>query len=174
MPRTCTICNHEKRAEIDQALVNNEPLRNIAERYGTTPQTLLRHKKSHLSKAIVQAKQAETIIQADKLLDEMSRIIRDTRDIYDRARKNHDDELALKAVKEMRENNKLLLIAQGDIPAGPVITVEVVSERENLLLEIIMEAIRSEADPETTQRIIGRIQSRSASLPAPQPVGPAQ
>jgi DNA-directed RNA polymerase subunit RPC12/RpoP len=44
MPRTCTVCRHEKRQEIDRALLVGRPLRNIAEEFGTSRMALCRHK----------------------------------------------------------------------------------------------------------------------------------
>lgn len=54
MPPTCTVCSHEKRREIDKALVNGESLRDIARRHGPLKDALHRHReciKSQLAKA---------------------------------------------------------------------------------------------------------------------------
>lgn len=55
MPRTCSVCAHPKRADIDKALVANEPLRNVAKRYGTSATALHRHKRDHLAELLAQA-----------------------------------------------------------------------------------------------------------------------
>lgn len=81
--------------------------------------------------------------------------------------------LAVKNIQDFERLVKLDLQLMGDNP-GNVITVQVVNERENLYFEIVTEAIRSEADPATADRIIGHIQRRCASLSAPQRIGPAQ
>ncbi len=49
MPRTCTICGHPKRAEIDKALRDGEESnRRIAARFGVAEASIRRHKKNHL------------------------------------------------------------------------------------------------------------------------------
>jgi hypothetical protein len=54
MPRSCTICQHPQRAEIDKALVAGEPLRNVAECYATSATALHRH-KAHIGQALANA-----------------------------------------------------------------------------------------------------------------------
>src|SRR5690348_12763617 len=56
--RPCTICTHPKRAEIDKALLDGVALRKIASAYGTTPQSVIRHRDAHL-KRLLQAAAAE-------------------------------------------------------------------------------------------------------------------
>jgi len=46
MPRPCSLCHHPKRQAIDEALAAKTPLRNIAERFETSPAALHRH-QSH-------------------------------------------------------------------------------------------------------------------------------
>ena len=36
MPRTCTICRHADRAELDQALIEHRPYRDIARQFGVS------------------------------------------------------------------------------------------------------------------------------------------
>ena len=57
MARTCTICAHDKRGEIEQALVANDSFRAIAERFGTSIGSLHRHKQKHLPALLAQAQQ---------------------------------------------------------------------------------------------------------------------
>jgi hypothetical protein len=48
MARPCTICNHPRRSEIDKALVESRPIREIMTRFAVQDDALLRHKKKHL------------------------------------------------------------------------------------------------------------------------------
>jgi hypothetical protein len=59
--RTCTVCSHPERHEIDRALVKaSTPYRDIALRYGLgSHMAVMRHKADHLLPAIVEAWQAE-------------------------------------------------------------------------------------------------------------------
>ena len=45
--RLCTICNHERRAQIELALVHQVPTRVLAKRFGLSRDALYRHKRNH-------------------------------------------------------------------------------------------------------------------------------
>src|ERR1700677_1805523 len=66
MHRSCTVCAHPRRAEIDAALVGGTTLREIAGRTGTTKSALDRH-RPHVAKVIAQARQESLIAQARTL-----------------------------------------------------------------------------------------------------------
>jgi hypothetical protein len=68
MPQSCTICRHLGRIAIDGALVEREPLRDIAERSGTTATSLHRHRQ-HLPADLALAKVAREMVNASGLLD---------------------------------------------------------------------------------------------------------
>src|SRR5579864_715807 len=67
MPRTCTICRHERCQEIDKALVAGDAFRNIANRFETSWQAIRRH-RNHLPDQVVRAHEAKEIARADDLL----------------------------------------------------------------------------------------------------------
>jgi len=69
MPRTCTVCNHSKREPIERALLAGESYRHIAARFGTSSSALVRHKADHLPASLMRAHDAEEILRADSLLD---------------------------------------------------------------------------------------------------------
>ena len=48
MPRTCIVCSHQSRTEIDEALLGGEALRSIAEHFSLSVGSVYRH-KSHVS-----------------------------------------------------------------------------------------------------------------------------
>jgi hypothetical protein len=54
MPNVCSICRHDDREEIDQALLGGTPYRTIAERKGVSLGALNRH-KAHVSARLVNA-----------------------------------------------------------------------------------------------------------------------
>lgn len=59
MPRVCTICTHERRGEIDRALVGGTPYRDVSGRFGTSKSALERHKAEHLPALLAQVKRDE-------------------------------------------------------------------------------------------------------------------
>lgn len=69
MPRTCTICQHPQRAEIDAAAIAGTPYRSIAKQFHAGPAAVLRHNSEHLLAELVKAKQAEDVSRATDLLE---------------------------------------------------------------------------------------------------------
>jgi hypothetical protein len=48
MPRTCTVCTHPDKAEIDRLLLEGKPFRYVAAQYGTSTSALVRHKANDI------------------------------------------------------------------------------------------------------------------------------
>jgi hypothetical protein len=48
MSRTCTICTHPQRTEIDEALATSKPIRAISALFRVSEDALPRHKATHL------------------------------------------------------------------------------------------------------------------------------
>jgi hypothetical protein len=106
MPRTCTVCNHERRDEVDRALLAGEPFRHIATRFGKSTAALQRHKADHLLKALVKAKATQEILRADTLLEDVrdaegrsERLCRAAEGILGRALGVGDLKTALNAIR---------------------------------------------------------------------------
>lgn len=74
MPRKCTVCEHEMRADIDSALLNNETYRNISKRHGVTISALARHRGSHMRQAAVDARIMQTVQDLKMKADALSGI----------------------------------------------------------------------------------------------------
>jgi len=51
MPQSCTICEHERRREIDAALRKGEPGRGLARRYGLAEASVRRHRANHMERS---------------------------------------------------------------------------------------------------------------------------
>jgi hypothetical protein len=82
MPRTCTICTHPDRAEIDTAIATcRASIRDIASRYRVTKDALRRHRDTHLSTALVRAAERQREQEDDTLLgrvDHVWRVLKDS------------------------------------------------------------------------------------------------
>ena len=98
MPQTCTICRHEKRQEIDRALLDGGSFRNIAVRFGTSTSALVRHKKADIPATLVKAKQVEEVQDASTLFDRLRSLSNEAREILEEARASNNHSLALSAV----------------------------------------------------------------------------
>lgn len=70
MPRVCTICPHEAREEIEDAVLRGEPIRAIARRYDDVGEDAIRrHTRNHLSAALERSIAEERIeVSADRLI----------------------------------------------------------------------------------------------------------
>ena len=73
MPRTCTVCPHPHRDEIDRRLLDGAPLRNIAKRFSLSAASLFRHNK-HISKTLSNARQEAEILRADGLMEHLNHL----------------------------------------------------------------------------------------------------
>jgi hypothetical protein len=91
-----------EREAIDKALVNGEPLRNIAKRVSISPAALLRH-KNHVVQAIVTASEKREEQLGDTMLDEMRRVQRKAWELLARTESEGDYRGSIVALREVRE-----------------------------------------------------------------------
>ncbi len=108
MPRTCTICNHPDRAEIDKALLAGEPFRKIAKRTETSITSLFRHRNEHIPTALAVAKQAAEVDYGDDLFAHVKDLNARTMRILEQAEASGDPRIALAAIQQARGNSELL------------------------------------------------------------------
>ena len=123
MPRSCTICAHCDRDEIDRALLADEPFRHIASHTGTSTAALQRHKAEHLPAAMVQAKDAEDAAHADDLLGQLRSLQARTLGLLDKAEQAGRLGTAVMAIKEARGNLELLAKLLGQLDERPQVNL---------------------------------------------------
>jgi hypothetical protein len=114
VPQSCSVCRHPQRSAIDTALVENQPLRDIAKRFGTTPASVHRHKQ-HLPVALTKAKQAQEVARATTLLDQVESLIGRLETITEQAQKDRAWSAAAGAIREMRGCLTLLAQMRGEL-----------------------------------------------------------
>ena len=105
--RTCTICGHTDRNDIDEALLDGRSLRNIAKQYKTSTTSLFRHKKDHIPTALAQTVQATTELQAETLFDRLRSINTETKAILQEAREAKSSSIALAAINRIEHQIEL-------------------------------------------------------------------
>lgn len=127
MPRTCTICTHPERPEIDRALLDGEAYRTIAKRYGAGPSAVLRHRE-HLPNQLVKASEAQEVAHADTLLEQVRTLQGRALSILDRADEAGDLRTALSAIREARGNLELLAKLLGELQQEGTVNVTVSPE----------------------------------------------
>lgn len=62
------VCSHKKRPDIEKALVERRPFRDIAGQHGVSKSALVRHYDDHLPSALLKAQAAREAADADALL----------------------------------------------------------------------------------------------------------
>ena len=128
MPRTCTICRHDERQQLDRELVQRTPYRHIAARYEVSTGALQRHAREHLPELLAKGREAEQMAEADKLLTNILALQARTLLMLQEAEKSGDLRIALVAVREARNNIALLAEMRGQLDRRPVVNVLVSSE----------------------------------------------
>jgi hypothetical protein len=123
MGRHCSICDHPRRGEIDKALVAGVPYRAITGQKNITRSALLRHKKHHLPRSLIRARQAKETASANNLLADVCNLKRRAERIFRKAEKSGDDRIALAALREARGTVELLAKLAGELQDGPTINV---------------------------------------------------
>ncbi len=120
MPRVCTICTHPEKEAINQALVNGEPFRHIAARYGTSTGALQRHKADDLPSIMVKSEEAREVAHADDLVWQIKQLRNKAIGILGKAETAGDLKTALMGVREARACIELLAGMEGAINRRPV------------------------------------------------------
>lgn len=64
----CTVCTHKDRKKIDEMILQGVSLRNISKQFNLNYQSINRHKKNHLTEALLEGHKAEAVTHADTLL----------------------------------------------------------------------------------------------------------
>jgi hypothetical protein len=129
MPRSCTVCTHPERAEIDEALVAGVSAAEIGGRYRTIGERAIRrHRSNHLPEKLAKAREAEEVAQADGLLEQVRDLQERALDILDQAEEAGELRTALSAIREARGNLELLAKLLGELDERPVTNVLVSAE----------------------------------------------
>jgi transposase len=115
MPRTCTICTHEQRREIDRAVVSGESYRGIARHFAVSEDAIERHKKAHLSAQVVKAAERREERRADSWVDQIEALLSRAKALLDEVfpEKRQDGQKiqprdVAAALREMRETLLLM------------------------------------------------------------------
>ncbi len=144
MPRTCTVCRHKQRAEINQALVARRPFRDIAGQYAVSRSALVRHHDDHLPAAMVKAQEAAEAAQADNLLAQVTDLRDRAIGILDTAVATDDLRVALGAIREARGCLELLGKLAGQLQDGPTVNILISAEWQGLQ-SVILKALEPHA-----------------------------
>jgi hypothetical protein len=124
MARTCLTCRHANRAEIDRALLDGEPFRNIAERVSLSPTALFRH-RTHIESTLVEARASTEEADGDNLARKLTELSERARRLADAAEKGGDLRTALAGVRELARLLEIEGRVAGQLRDQPVINIDV-------------------------------------------------
>ncbi len=131
MSRTCSICTHPRREEIDKAIVAGVPFRKIAQDFGVSRSSVDRHQKNgHIPEELAKATKAKEVAQADTLLAQVTKLKERANKILDTAEKEGTREACM-ALREVRSIIELLAKVQGDLPDGPTVNITIIENQYN-------------------------------------------
>ena len=121
MAMHCLSCEHPKRDGLDRALAAGISNAEVGRRYGLTPKAIGRHANNHLSPALGVVVETE---RTKALLGRVEDLVARTETILGVAEASGKAQLALSAVREMRESLKLLGQVTGELrPEGTTVQV---------------------------------------------------
>jgi len=124
----CSVCSRADALEINEALViEKRSNRTIAKQYGLHYSAVQRHRQ-HIPQLLVKAHEAEQVAQADELLMEVRRLGVKTLKVLHHAESAGELNTVLRAVREARENVRLLAELRGQLDTRPVINLVLSSE----------------------------------------------
>ncbi len=119
---TCTVCRHQRKTEIDEAILDGATLREIAQKFDVSPDAVHRH-KSHVPAAIVKADEARQALEGSNLLAQLFAITVDTRELFVEAKKAKDRDGALKAVARLEKQLELQAKLLGELQQEGTVNV---------------------------------------------------
>jgi hypothetical protein len=137
MPRTCTICTHPERAEIESQIVAGVPYRNIAKQYGNSPAALVRHVSEHISQEIQASQVAKEEAQALDVVKQLREVNAVTLAIMKEARADKKNGMALFAIDRVQKQLELQAKLLGDINDRPQINIWLTPEWRSIRSAII-------------------------------------
>ena len=172
MPRTCTVCTHPQKEEINQLLVAGTASRNIAARFGASASAVFRHKQDHLPTTLVAAAEARGIAHGASLLDQLRGLQERASQILDEAANSGDLRTALMAVREARGCVELIGKANGELierhahlHAHTEVSPDLIERFDKTLREYTEEMRR--VKPIIHERMMRHVYQGEAALPAP-------
>lgn len=129
MGRTCTVCRHEDRAEIEAALAARKPYRAIARQHGVSAAAVSRHRE-HVIDAVHGAQDEAKQTHAERLLSELARLRGSALAMLDRAEKGDDERTVALALRECRAFLELQGKLTGVLTPGGAVAIAQVNTSE--------------------------------------------
>jgi hypothetical protein len=174
VPRTCTICCHPQRLQIEQAILSGTSLRIISERFGTAKTNIFRHRE-HVSESLARHTGAEEFVRTGVLLDDVragegraERLYQKAEEILTSALQDKDRRTALQAIKvavDVMSEARSYLELRGELTnelgrerALPALQIQIVCPASDAAMPRFTYASADELDGEDVIQQIGVLQ----------------
>jgi hypothetical protein len=114
MPRKCSLCIHDQREQIEQALLCGDSYRVVAQRFAISRDAVARHRR-HLPTALAHAKELKEVCHGDSLLAQLRELTSEAQRLKATAEKAGDIRAALAAVRELCRIVELIAKLSGEL-----------------------------------------------------------
>src|SRR5579864_9252052 len=118
MPRKCSICNHDRRQEIEYTLLRGESHRSVAQQFKVPRGAVARHLK-HASTALTQARKLKEIADGKSILLQLRELNFQAEQLKARADRAGDYRTALAALREKTRLVELEARLTGELNEKP-------------------------------------------------------
>ena len=150
--RTCTVCTHPARSEIDRALISQSSYRSVAKRFGVSQPATFRHRQ-HMPATLVKAQEAQEIAQADSLVDELRGLATKARTLTAQAEESGDIRTALMGLREIGRILELRARVAGEI-AGAQVSINISAFPIDQLSDDQVDELRRKLEERRIDRLI--------------------
>jgi hypothetical protein len=111
----CRACRHEKRSEIDRALLSGDAPRQVASRYDGLSATGLQRHQKHITSSLVKARDAKEVGQASSVLSFVRGLVAKAHQFTDLAEQKGDLRTAMSGLRELTRMAELLAKLTGEL-----------------------------------------------------------
>ena len=112
LPRKCSICEHPKREEIEQAILRGDSFSAIARNYNVSRDPVRRHKENgHVGRKIAITEYETKIEYGSSIFEQLEKINKNANTLLDKAMSEASDNpnMAIQSMKEIRSQLALLV-----------------------------------------------------------------
>lgn len=138
MPRSCTICTHEKRSEIEAAVVKGASFRVIASQFSVGDASIQRHAASHIQASVSNSQAVKEEARGIDVVNQLKAINAITLSILKNARDAKKDTIALYAIDRVMKQLELQAKLLGDIDKPTQVNIYVSPEWRGIRDRIVL------------------------------------
>jgi len=137
VPRTCTICEHPERADIDRALSGGWPIARTAATFGISPDALKRHKANHVLPEMRGKLAGDPDLKDFEPLAEMKNLYARISGFLDKAEAADSWPAVVKFHAEARKDLELLAKLSGELDERPQVNILISPHVQQVIIDAL-------------------------------------